>query len=535
MRHPAIPPQDSPPAGARKGTACLCAGVSYAELEDAIASERGCSVESLGASLGCGVQCGSCIPAIKEALGEVAWFPATAACKPITKAREQRGLERLIYKVEISLHGDNSYPVVLPGQHVVLRAQTDQGTVERTYTVVAQDLPGRRLTVAIRRKPEGALTPWLLQKVEDGGGPRQIEVSVPGGPGLGAPGVRSVVFFAGGVGVTPAVAMANALAPSATMHLDYSVADADDAAFVPKFEARCNDRPGFSYEVRQTSVTGPITQRVIRKIEGRFRGAKFFICGPEGYVDAVRRALRKTGVDGSRIHVELFALSPAKAQGLSFRFKAYVAGAMMAALPMFMLLPGLEDSRPHGHPNVGHEQLKCVSCHTESGASSRQVFQAKVKHALGLRETGAVLGMQPVTSATCIQCHANPDDRHPPQRFLEPRFEKARAETGAQNCVSCHREHSGVRVTAPSATYCVSCHQDLKVKNDKTSPTHDMLVQQKRWDTCLQCHDYHGNHKWNAPLRLQDAKTLDELHKYLKSGASPFGAPVVKAKQEKAP
>lgn len=534
MRKPAVPPADSPPACTRQGTACLCAGVSYAELADAIAADRDASVASLGVTLGCGVQCGSCLPALKEALGEVAWFPASAACKPVTKSRDSRGSDRLIYKVEISLQGDEPYPVVLPGQHVVLRAQTDTGPVERTYTVVAQDSPARRLTVAIRRKPEGRLTPWLLRDAEEGGGPCQVEVSVPGGPGLGASGVRSVVFFAGGVGVTPAVAMVNALSSSATMHLDYSVVDEDDAAFVPKFDARCRDRPGFSYEVRQTSLEGQISQHEIRKIEGRFRGAKFFICGPQGYVDFVRRALRKAGVDGSRIHVELFALSPARPAGLSLRLKAYVAGAMMAALPMFMLLPGMEDIRPHGHPNVGHEQLKCVACHAESGASTRQVFQAKVKHAMGLRETGAVLGMQPVTSATCVACHANPDDRHPPQRFLEPRFEKARAETGAQNCVSCHREHSAARVTAPGATYCVSCHQDLKVKDDKASPTHDMLVRQKRWDTCLQCHDYHGNHKWSAPLRLQDAATLDVLHKYLKDGPSPFGEPVVKARKEKA-
>jgi hypothetical protein len=182
---------------------------------------------------------------------------------------------------------------------------------------------------------------------------------------------------------------------------------------------------------------------------------------------------------------------------------------------------------------VGHAELKCVSCHVESPASTRQAFQAKVKHAIGLRQTGAVLGMQPVTSATCIQCHANSDDRHAPNRFLEPRFAQARAETGAQQCASCHREHSAVRVTAPSTGYCVSCHQDLKVKDDKTSPTHDDLLRNKQWTTCLQCHDYHGNHKRNAPLRLQDAPTLEVLNKYLQGGPSPFGATIVKARQDK--
>jgi ferredoxin-NADP reductase/bacterioferritin-associated ferredoxin/nitrate reductase cytochrome c-type subunit len=516
---------------ARQGVACLCAGVSFAELDQAIADDRAHTVASLGDALGCGVQCGSCVPAIQEALGEVAWFPAIATARPITRARELQGLERLIYKVDIALRDQRPYPVVQPGQHVVLRATTDQGVVERTYTVVAQNIPARRLTVAVRRKPGGHFTPWLLQGVD--GGTREIEVSIPGGPGLHSAGTRSVVFFAGGVGVTPAVAMVNALAPMATMHLDYSVTDTDDAAFLNKFDARRDDRSGFSYHVRQTSLEGPISKTEIRNLATRYRGSKFYICGPESYVDFIQRTLRKAGVDRARIHVELFALSPAKAPARSFRFKAYVAGAVLSIAPVFMLLPALDALRPHGHPNVGHEQLKCVACHAESPASTRQTLQAKVKHALGLRQTGAVMGMQAVTSTTCVQCHANSDDRHPPNRFLEPRFEQARADTGAQNCVSCHREHSAVRVTAPSAGYCVSCHQDMKVKDDKTSPTHDFLVRNKRWETCLQCHDYHGNHKWNAPLRLQDGHALEVLDQYMRGGPSPFGAPVVKSRQEK--
>ncbi|MCC2633319.1 MAG: hypothetical protein K0S48_1205 [Ramlibacter sp.] len=516
-------------APSRPAVACLCANVTHAELADAVASDPSATLESLGATLGCGVQCGSCVPAIREALGEVAWFPARVAVKPITTASDLKGVERLIFRVELALEDGPPYPVVQPGQHVVLRGEDDQGVVERTYTVVSQDVVGRKLTVAIRRKPEGRFTPWLLR---DDTVERRVDVSVPGGPGLGTAGYRSAVFFAAGVGVTPAVAMASALGASATMHLDYSVSGAEDAAFLPRFDNRCKERPGFTYALRETSVSGTIRQKEVQALAERFPAAKFFICGPHGYVEFVLKALRKAGVERQRIHVELFALSAEKAPALSFRVKAYVAGALMTLLPLLVLLPGLQEMRPHGHPNVGHEQLKCVACHAETTASLRQTLQAKVKHTIGLRETGAVLGMQPVTTATCIQCHANPGDRHAPHRFLEPRFEKARAETGAQQCVSCHREHSGVRMTAASTGYCVSCHADMKVKDDKTSPTHDRLVSEKRWDTCMQCHDYHGNHKWRAPLRLVDATTVDVLEKYMKTGPSPFGSPVIKAKQE---
>lgn len=506
--------------------ACLCAGVTRAELVQAIAADAQATVESLGDALGCGTQCGSCLPLLKEALGEQAWFGAVATARPLTRARDLQGVARLIYRVEIAIDGERPYPRVLPGQHVVLRANVDGVLVERTYTVVAQDMVRRRLTVAIRRKPDGALTPWLLGEE---GADRIIEVSAPGGPGLGNGGYRSAVFFAGGVGVTPAVAMVNALGASASLHLDYSVADRDDAAFLARFEARARERPGFTYAVRETSVSGPIRERDVRRLVQLHPAARFYICGPEGFVQTVRRALRKCRIDGARVHVEQFALQAARRPARTFRFKAYVAGACMSALPVFALLPELESFRPHGHPNVGHEQLKCVDCHVDAGATTRQTLQAKVKHAIGWRQTGAVLGMRPVGNATCVQCHANPDDRHTPHRFLEPRFDEARAATGAQLCVSCHREHSGTRVTLADARFCASCHAEMKAKDDRIVPTHDHLVANKRWETCLQCHDYHGNHRGHAPQRLVDAASVETLNRYLAGGPSPYGSPVRKA------
>jgi hypothetical protein len=139
--------------------------------------------------------------------------------------------------------------------------------------------------------------------------------------------------------------------------------------------------------------------------------------------------------------------------------------------------------------------------------------------------------MRGVTNATCGHCHENPDDRHAPHRFLEPRFEDARAETGAHLCVRCHREHSQARVTAPAGSHCASCHMELKVRNDRTTPSHELLVMQERWDTCMQCHDYHGNHGWRAPQRLHEAASLEQLQHYLRDGPSPFGSTIHKARR----
>lgn len=522
--------QPQRPSAPRTGLLCQCTGVTCEELREALAAKPRASLDSVCAALGCGTECGSCLPQIQELAGQVAWHPASARATPVTRASHLREMERLIYRVELTLRSGAAYPRALPGQHVVLRATVGQQRIERTYTVIGQDVERGKLSLGIRRTPGGKLTPWLLDGLDEGEA-RPLEVSVPAGRPLGSGGRRPDVFFAGGVGITPAVAMAATLAREQRLHVHYSVTHADDAAFLPDFDARRAECPGISYTVHETAAHGPVQDSAIRKIARSFPGARFYICGPEGYVEVVRRALARAGIDPARIHVELFALAGRKAPVRTSRSQAWFAGALLAALPLLFLQPMLEPMRPHGHPNVGHEQLKCTACHVESTASTRQVLQAKAKHLLGLRQTGAAIGPQVVTPATCIQCHANADDRHPTHRFLEPRFEQARAETGAQLCASCHREHAGTRTTMPTASYCASCHQDLVVKNDRASPTHAALIAGKRWETCMQCHDYHGNHRWTPPRRIEDGASLELLQKYLKGGPSPYGSTIVKAKE----
>src|SRR5262249_16756851 len=70
---------------------------------------------------------------------------------------------------------------------------------------------------------------------------------------------------------------------------------------------------------------------------------------------------------------------------------------------------------------------------------------------------------------------------------------KARAELGVESCVSCHREHKGVRATM-IPTACATCHQNLELKLDPLDVSHRKLVARKEWTSCLGCHDFHGNH-----------------------------------------
>ncbi|KAG1658096.1 hypothetical protein GQR58_023141 [Nymphon striatum] len=146
-----------------------------------------------------------------------------------------------------------------------------------------------------------------------------------------------------------------------------------------------------------------------------------------------------------------------------------------------------------GPLNTGHEALACNECHEEADGSIRQQIQANLNYLLGAREKHVAFNYESPTNTDCLACHQRENDNHPIYRFNEPRFREAREALSPQHCVSCHQEHKGVRVTS-APDNCKHCHEELIVKEDPLDVSHQQLVDEKRWDTCLQCHDFHGGH-----------------------------------------
>lgn len=207
-------------------------------------------------------------------------------------------------------------------------------------------------------------------------------------------------------------------------------------------------------------------------------------------------------------------------------------GVALGIGAVFVLcMPGCEHLHARGPMNAGHAEVACERCHQQAPGTVRQQLQHAARTWSGLDEPAAKIdvGFQRVTNADCTRCHARPDDRHPAFRFLEPRFAEAREAIHPERCESCHREHAGVRITVAEQTYCRHCHGELAVKRDPLDVSHADLVAGGRWETCLGCHDYHGNHATKPPRRLADAVPAAQIRAYFSGGPSPYGAPTVRA------
>jgi hypothetical protein len=145
-----------------------------------------------------------------------------------------------------------------------------------------------------------------------------------------------------------------------------------------------------------------------------------------------------------------------------------------------------------------------------------------MKYAIGKRETYVPIGFHAVDTPVCLDCHTRQNDRHPVYRFQEPRFTEAVAQIDATDCLTCHSEHNAERVSIEDVGYCVTCHEDLKLKSDPLDIPHVDLISNKDWGSCLACHDYHGNHVYNAPKHTNLQIDTADILEYLRSGPDPY-------------
>ena len=216
----------------------------------------------------------------------------------------------------------------------------------------------------------------------------------------------------------------------------------------------------------------------------------------------------------------MFKVSPLRKR----QFLGGIIGSVLGVSLFYVLtLDSTEAYVSLGPMNNGHENLSCFACHADAKGDLLQQVQSNISHAVGARGEGVDFGTQDVTVDNCLQCHDRPNDRHPVYRFSEPRFKDAVKNIDATTCITCHTEHKEERVSVASIDYCMNCHQDLEVENDPLDMSHKTLIEKEEWSTCIQCHDFHGNHKYGVPEKLKDTIPMKLIQNYFEGGKDPYG------------
>ena len=202
----------------------------------------------------------------------------------------------------------------------------------------------------------------------------------------------------------------------------------------------------------------------------------------------------------------------------------YLWGVIIALIGgVALLLPGRELWHAKGPFNTGHTKLECGDCHTSAPGNIAGQALRNIMHAVGMSDSGTYFIYSPSGNEQCLACHTDPDNVHPVEEFLEPEFAKVREARGVQFCTGCHQQHLGVRVSASPLVVCQDCHDDMVLDDDPVDIPHTRLISDGRWDTCMGCHDHHGNHEREVPTMMSGILTEEQIQQYFDGGKSPYG------------
>ena len=277
---------------------CRCSRVTAGDVVSMIAN--GCNtLDKLAAKSMAGRVCGGCVPAIKEFLGQGDWMPAVFDCT------EPHAPDIRMFRLRL-LRGE-AKPAI-PGQHLVLQARIGGRWIERPYTISsASGTPGY-YEIVVKREPRGLLSPWLFDSLETSSA---IRVSPPRGSYyLDSDNTADVVFLAGGIGITPALAMARTYAASARtwrLHVDHSVSFKEQAICDHELGMIAARSEGITFNLRVTRGDSRLNASSIEALKERHPDAQFYLCGSPGYLESVEGLLTQAGIARNRIHVELFS------------------------------------------------------------------------------------------------------------------------------------------------------------------------------------------------------------------------------------
>lgn len=276
-------------------TVCFCTLTSYKKVMD-VASRGGADLNTLARETGAGSVCGGCRPALIELLGKNAWSTVYID-KIIEHTPDIKSYQFKTYK--------DNLPKFKPGQHIVLQALIDKKWISRSYTLTS---PGDQVDyyeLTIKRETQGYFSRWLFANDQQH---LLLRLSAPQGEfTFNIQEKKPLVFFAAGIGITPALAFARMLQSarsSRRMHIDYSAHAENQFIAINEFAAIADTCANFSIKTRNTTEQGRIKFDDVKQIVEKYADAEFNICGPDSFRDAVIAMLHRLGVQD--IHFEKF-------------------------------------------------------------------------------------------------------------------------------------------------------------------------------------------------------------------------------------
>jgi vanillate monooxygenase ferredoxin subunit len=215
-----------------------------------------------------------------------------------------------------------SLPPFSAGAHIDVRLAN--GLV-RQYSLCNDPSETNRYLIAVLRDANSRGGSASMHALQPGAA---LDISEPKNHFALAEGARHSVLFAGGIGITPLLCMAERLqGTGAPFDLHYCTRSPQRTAFAERIrQAAYADQVQFHHD------DGPEDQKLDMRaaIGAPADGRHVYVCGPAGFMDAVLGTARSLGWPEDRLHREYFAAAAVDTRGDgSFEVQIASTGAVI--------------------------------------------------------------------------------------------------------------------------------------------------------------------------------------------------------------
>lgn len=228
-----------------------------------------------------------------------------------------------VLSIEFEADDHASLPTPLPGQYLTIKiAEPGNPTLLRSYSLSGDPAAGR-YRISVKREDQGEVSRWLHANIRPGS---VIAAAAPRGDFYLSGGDGPVVLLSAGIGATPVLAMLHALAAARsqrdiwwlhTTHDHKTHAFDDEVTGLIESLPRARRHIFYTADpgAKDIATHGRLTGESIAAL-GLPVDATVYLCGPTGFMDAMRDALTAAGIEAGRIHTELFGALPAINPGI---------------------------------------------------------------------------------------------------------------------------------------------------------------------------------------------------------------------------
>lgn len=217
---------------------------------------------------------------------------------------ETEAVTPAIKRLKLVPLGASGLPHFSGGSHTVVTMQDNEKTTRNPYSIMSSPFDASSYEISVLRVPNsrGGST-FIHDRLHAGS---EIDISMPVNLFPLDRRARKHIFIAGGIGITPFMAMMTQAAKEGlAFELHYGMKSAETGAYWQLLKSIHGERVRTYFESAGARV--PIT----RILDGQPLGTHLYVCGPAAMIDWVLHEAREAGWPDEALHYERFSAPPA--------------------------------------------------------------------------------------------------------------------------------------------------------------------------------------------------------------------------------